>query len=78
MIAGGGFALMACRLAEQRTGSGLGLTSGIDPGPVDRETVRLHPGVYPASAEYYRIIDKADTAFRNDAAWHGCGLRVYL
>lgn len=70
-IAGGGFALMAWKLAQRRTSC-----EGYATRPLERSSLEdhftLHLGDTHASAEYYRIIDKA--------AWHytGDGWTVHL
>ncbi len=67
VIAGGGFALMAWRLARRRK-----LPSLTDTRPVER-----HRGMveyYPASTEYYRIIDSAAAAWTAFAGARSYGI----
>ncbi len=64
MIAGGGFAMMAKRLAWIRV---FGEEPLYDWGVLSREALSriMFPENFPASFEYYRIIDAADRSIRS-------------
>jgi hypothetical protein len=58
MIAGIGFAMMAWRTAINRAGLSRSLVHEL---PAGRDQVKRAPRIYRASAEYYRIIDLAES-----------------
>lgn len=66
MIAGGAFAVMAWHEAVRRSGPHYGQLLRSE--PAERDAVDDEPGIFPASAEYYRILD---------AAWSAWSMRAY-
>jgi hypothetical protein len=81
VIAGGGFAAMAWELAKQRIRVRINMpdynAGGVD-GPVPRPNPNrlnaLPESYYPASAEYYRIIDSATASWPAFAGERSCGI----
>ncbi len=75
MIAGGGFARMAAELASRRAeASGEWSICTVESGgPVLREDIGCRDD-YPASFEYYRIIDKATAAWPAFAGERSIGI----
>ncbi len=74
MIAGGGFAMMAMRLADIRCKHLLSSCSMS--GPLERVDVAGCEIEYPASAEFYRILDNAALGFTAFRALHSTGMRI--
>lgn len=74
LIAGGGFAVMAWELANNRAYPHMRSKGGV---PAPRHRVQLLEHYFPASVEYYRIIDAAEYATQHDGM-HSYGPTVKL